>query len=81
MKVERIIELHSPDKLPKQIEGELFSEDVIVIDEEGLNGVAFYDYGLKEWGFHTDTLVDYNEKGNETKWMWYYPPISKELIK
>lgn len=27
----------------------------------------------KTSGFKTDTLVDYNEEGAETKWKWYYP--------
>jgi len=56
-----------------------FSDDVFIIDEEGLNGIAYYNFDTKKWGFHTDTLVDYNEKGNETKWLWYYPMFN-ELI-
>jgi len=60
--------------------------DVFIIDERGMHGLAFYDLQDKEWRFHTDTVVDYNEKGNETKWKWYYPQITScdafpELIK
>lgn len=66
--------LHSPSEFPKiSDDDEDFSVDVLIIDENGLNGVACYIYADKKWIFHTDTLVDYNEKGNETKWMWYYP--------
>lgn len=57
-----------------------FSEDVITIDEHGLNGVACYHFGDKKWIFHTDTLVDYNEEGHETLWYWYYPPFKAENI-
>lgn len=57
-----------------------YSIDVLIIDENGINGVAFYDYGSMEWRFHTDTLVDYDEKDHETKWMWYYPPFKAKDI-
>jgi len=50
-----------------------FSEDVCIIDEDGVNGLAYYDFELCQWTFHTDTLVDYSEVGNPTKWWWYYP--------
>jgi len=58
-----------------------YSVDVCVIDENNINGLAFYDFEDDEWHFHTDTLIDYNETGNETKWRWYYPSVtSKEII-
>lgn len=59
---------------PIHVEGENFSVDVFVIDEEGMHGLAFYNFDTHKWSFHTDTLVDYNEPGHETKWKWYYPP-------
>uniref|UniRef100_UPI003217F1ED hypothetical protein n=1 Tax=uncultured Draconibacterium sp. TaxID=1573823 RepID=UPI003217F1ED len=52
-----------------------FSEDVCIIDENNLHGVACFNFEDMEWMFHTDTLVDYNEEGAETKWRWYYPPL------
>jgi len=53
-----------------------FSVDVCIIDEENVHGLAFYSFDNEKWGFHTDTLVDYDEAENETKWCWYYPVVS-----
>ena len=50
-----------------------FSDDVFIIDEDGMHGLAYYSFEDCQWKFHTDTLVDYNEVGHETKWKWYYP--------
>lgn len=52
-----------------------FSETVFIIDEEGLDGLAFFSFEDDKWTFLTDTLVDYYEPGHETKWRWYYPPV------
>lgn len=52
-----------------------FSVDVFIIDENDMHGLACYHFEDKKWIFHTDTLVDYDEKGAETKWKWYYPDV------
>lgn len=65
--------LYDPTVFPNQVPGENFSEDVFVVDENGMHGLAFYNFDTETWSFHTDTLVDYNEEGAETKWKWYYP--------
>lgn len=57
-----------------------FSEDVCIIDENNVQGVAYFCFESMQWRFHTDTLVDYDEPGNETKWMWYYPPVDAKMI-
>lgn len=65
---------YNPDQLPKKSEeDESFSDDVMIIDENGVHGIGYYDFELVHWTFHTDTLVDYDEPGHETKWKWYYP--------
>ena len=53
-----------------------FSDDVFIIDEDGMHGLAYYSFEDCQWKFHTDTLVDYNEVGHETKWKWYYPTFT-----
>lgn len=65
--------LYDPTVFPNQVPGEHFSEDVFVVDENGMHGLASYNFDTETWSFHTDTLVDYNEEGAETKWKWYYP--------
>lgn len=55
-----------------------FSVDVFIIDDEGMHGLAFYSFKDQKWSFDTDTLVDYDEVGNETEWRWYYPLFTKE---
>jgi len=55
-----------------------FSDDVFIIDEDGMHGLAYYSFEDCQWKFHTDTLVDYNEVGHETKWKWYYPTVTVE---
>lgn len=77
------IKTFSPSEFPKadrDLNGKLleFSIDVYVIDENGLHSIGFYNFDLEEWNFHTDTLIDYNEVENKTKWVWYYPPITVE---
>lgn len=65
---------YNPEQLPKKSkDDESFSDDVFIIDENGIHGIGYYDFELSKWSFHTDTLVDYNEPGHETKWKWYYP--------
>jgi hypothetical protein len=71
-------ELHDPSQRPKHSDDTReFSVDVFTIDEHGLPGLAYFSFEDDRWRFHTDTLVDYNEHGNETRWNWYYPPITK----
>ncbi len=68
---------YNPDQFPKKSEDydkdAPYSDDVMIIDENGIHGIGFYDFESLKWCFHTDTLVDYDEPGHETKWKWYYP--------
>lgn len=66
---------YNPTEHPTRVEGEDFSVDVFILDEDCVHGIAFWNFDDEVWRFHTDTLVDYNEKGAETKWKWYYPPF------
>lgn len=78
MKNQIQIELNPPTVFPVfSTDYEWMSVDVITIDEEGLINLAYYSFRENEWKFHTDTLVDYFEKGNEMKWGWYYSPFTK----
>jgi len=76
----RCYNFHNPTEYPTRVEGEDFSVDVFILDETGVHGIAFWSFDDEVWRFHTDTLVDYNEKGAETKWKWYYPPFEVEIV-
>lgn len=76
----RCYKFHNPTEYPTRVEGEDFSVDVFILDETGVHGIAFWNFDDEVWRFHTDTLVDYNEKGAETKWKWYYPPFEVETV-
>lgn len=52
-----------------------FSEDVYILDEDNLIGSGCYNFEEEKWYFHTDTLVDYFEEGDTTKFWWFYPPF------
>ena len=71
---------YDPSEYPTRVEGEDFSVDVFILDETGVHGIAFWNFDDEVWRFHTDTLVDYNEKGAETKWKWYYPPFGLDQV-
>ena len=73
----REIVLNDPTAIPERSEDDRnYSNDVFIIDQDGMIGVAFYNFVIMKWLFHTDTLVDYSEFGNETQWKWFYSPIS-----
>lgn len=57
-----------------------FSEDICIIDENGVNGIAFFSFKEKKWIFYIDTLIDYNSEGAGIKWKWYYPPLNSNDI-
>jgi hypothetical protein len=68
--------LKTPDQTPNpSLDDPCFSTDVCIIDEHGLNGLAYYDFHERKWKFHTDIMEDYFEDGNPTKWWWYYPVV------
>lgn len=71
---------YNQNEYPTRVDGEDFSVDVFILDENGVHGIAFWNFDDEVWRFHTDTLVDYNEPNAETKWKWYYPPFDKETI-
>lgn len=77
-----VVRLFDPKKnKPRPSKDDItFSEDVCIIDENNVQGVAYFCFESMQWRFHTDTLVDYDEPGNETKWMWYYPPVDAKMI-
>lgn len=68
---------NKPNPSPDDI---TMSVDVCIIDEDGVNGLAWYCFEESKWKFHTDTLVDYDEPGAETKWLWYYPVVDKSVF-
>ncbi|HFK5563460.1 TPA: hypothetical protein ACGZ9C_003128 [Elizabethkingia anophelis] len=71
------IKLFNQNELPEPSnEDKDFSEDVFIVDQDNLNGIAYYSFKDSEWMFHTETMVDYFEEGNETKFWWYYPPVT-----
>ena len=73
--------LFDKTQLPRvSVDDTLYSEDVFIIDENGLNGLAYYCFEDNKWYFHTDTLVDYDEENHETEWKWYYPPVKVEDV-
>lgn len=69
---------NKPDPNPENIE---VSQDVIVYTEDGLLNIGFFDYLNEKWSFHTDTLIDMDETGDDGKpvqFNWMYAP--EELI-
>lgn len=57
-----------------------FSEDICIIDENGVNGIAFFSFVEKKWVFYIDTLIDYNTEAAGIKWRWYYPPVCSKDV-
>jgi len=77
-----IIRLFDPSRhkpKPKDVDP-AFSEDICIIDQNGLHGLAFYYFTENKWIFYVDTLIDYNTEGKGLKWKWFYPPVSSEDI-
>jgi hypothetical protein len=71
------IKFYDQTQLPEPSEDDKdFSDDVFIVDEDGMYGLAYYSFADSEWAFHTDTLVDYNEDGANTDWRWCYPPFT-----
>lgn len=50
------------------------SVDVITCDKDGTLNIGYYNFDTQRWGFHTDTLVDYYEKGELKPFVWMYKP-------
>lgn len=71
------VHLFDPSKyIPEPSQDDIiFSEDVLTIDENNLQGVAYYCFNSNRWRSHTDTLCN----PEEIKWMWYYPPINAKM--
>lgn len=79
MVINASIEVFAPDVKPRVSEDDpTFTVDVFTVDEDGLTNLGYYCFKTNSWQFHTDTLSDYNS--GEIKWVWYYPPISKEIL-
>jgi hypothetical protein len=73
------IKFYKPKQLPKpSVDAPEFSDDVFIVDEDGLHGIAYYSFEDKRWCFHTDTLCDYSK--GDIKWRWYYPPFDYKQI-
>ena len=51
-----------------------FSVDVITCDEDDMLNIGYYSFEDNKWHFHTETLVDYYEKGKEMNFVWMYKP-------
>lgn len=81
IKPDVVVRLFDPKIKPRQSKDDpAFSEDVFIIDENNLNGLAYYSFEAEQWRFLTDTGVDYDEVGAETKWKWYYPVVSSKDV-
>ena len=68
--------------LSKDLKGnpEEHSVDVITSDEDGMLNIGFYNYDMKKWLFHTDTLYDPYEDGELKHFIWIYPPRILNLL-
>ena len=74
--------IYGKQEIPQQSKDDPdFSEDVITCDEGGLLNIGFYSYKENKWSFHTDTLVDYCEKGHEMEFVWMYRPTELQVKK
>ena len=75
----RTIRLFDPRTTKPSTSGEdvTVSLDVIVIEDDGLNHLAYYSFGREEWIFYTETYTDCNSPDQMAKWRWYYPPVTK----
>lgn len=61
-----------------------FSQDVIIMTEDEMLNIGYFDYEQDKWKYHTDTLVDLNEPDEEgvlIKFNWIYPPKELFVIK
>ena len=66
-----------PDrKNPDNVEGEAeYSLDVFIIDCDDCRGVAFYDFMLNEWAFHTEHITnDIDSPDDPFSFVWFYGP-------
>ena len=71
-----VVSLYDPKKdKPAPDKHDTFSEDVYILDEKGLNGLACFCYKNNQWKFHTEMMEDYNNTELNIKWWWYYPPV------
>lgn len=71
------LEIFQNNEYPKQNpEDKEHSIDVITVNDSGLMNIGYYNFKLRKWRFHTDTLVDPYEDGLEN-FVWMYRP--KEL--
>ena len=77
-----VLRIYDPNiNKPKPCEDDpAFSDDICIIDENGLHGLACFSFEHEIWVFHYDTLVEYSKKDIATKWKWYYLPISNKDI-
>jgi len=52
----------------------VFSVDVITNDIDNLLNLAYYNFQMRMWMFHTDTLTDPYEGGELIDFVWMYRP-------
>lgn len=50
------------------------SVDVITHDKNGMLNIGYWNYDMKTWLFHTDTLFDPYEGGKLVDFVWMYRP-------
>ena len=50
------------------------SVDVITHDKDGMLNIGYWNYDMKIWMFHTDTLCDPYEGGKLVDFVWMYRP-------
>jgi hypothetical protein len=69
--------IYTRNNKPKASNDDLtFSEDVIIMTEDGLLNIGYYDFKDDKWKWHTETLVDMEEivDGKPVDFAWIYPP-------
>jgi len=65
------MEVFKKTQFPRAANDDLrFSEDVIILTQDGLLNIGYYSFEDAGWVFHTYTLVDMNE----VEFVWMYAP-------
>lgn len=64
------VKLYNPElnKPNPSLDDITFSEDVFIISESGVHGLAYFDFEEDEWNFHT-------ERVDNVPFKWYYPIV------
>jgi hypothetical protein len=53
---------------------EEFSVDVTTCDKDEMLNIGYWNYDMKKWLFHTETLIDPYENNQLVDFVWMYKP-------